>query len=81
MGSDYLFSSEDSRKPISKTVSSSDRNQSPETHERRNRFNVIFKRAPVDGVDILDQKAVVPQRLFVGEMRKWKGELLPDGIE
>ena len=34
MGSDYLFSSEDSRKRISETVSSNDRNQSREPTEK-----------------------------------------------
>ena len=33
-GSDYLFSLEDSRKPISETASSSGRNQSPEACEK-----------------------------------------------
>ena len=38
MGSDYLFSLESLKKPISETVLSSDRNQSPEAQEKRNSF-------------------------------------------
>ena len=38
MGSDYLFSSDGSRKPISETVSSNDPDQSPEGQEKRNSF-------------------------------------------